>query len=409
MGWVCRVLASASLFLLSVETIAGPLVVNMNLHGHHPYFEGRRYFQDRSGRIEAAPAHLFYFSREELRRGVARRDAQLASDLRNLDADVVVMQEVVSGWGETQKSCSSFEQQNSALSLAQAWGFEADLAPACRGNLGWFTGIDSFRDKRIVRRGRGGFEVVMDFDTNPYPAGLVVEGFAVMARAPWRLRENISWTIPAGPDKFFFQSVELYSETDSDSWKLVVNVHGTHKIAHFEAAVAVREWMQLYLREHPLRAQLSGVLISGDFNAKLSEASMVPWLVEDPSKLNRAALAQSLKELNENTLYKPWASIWPVSWAWSRIQNALDQLERVRGGEWNAFSDALTTTRAEGRCDASASKGVLAGCEDPYGIDHILIDAGQTVRNAFVLYPGVSEENTLQRPSDHPGIVVDFQ
>jgi hypothetical protein len=237
----------------------------------------------------------------------------------------------------------------------------------------------------------------------------VLEGTAMVARAPWALRDNVAWLVPSGGEKFFFQSAELFSTEDTDgSWRLLVNVHGSHKVAHFESAVAVRAWLQGYLARHELRHKLKGVVIAGDFNARLDEESMQPWLLQDPASFDRQLTAIELKALNDDQNYKPWATISPSTWAWSRINKALDIFESVLRGPWLVLSDNLTSHARAGTCDAKASNGLSSACVDDYGIDHVLTSEADPTLNSFVLYPDTTDENTLQRLSDHPGIVVDF-
>ncbi len=397
--------------LLSLGANAGSLrVVSYNLHGHHPYLEAERYLESRAGGPpERAPPHLFYFTRDELRRGSSLRDRRLGQDLRELKPDLLLLQEVVAGWGEANKDCTTFYRGHSAWGVAEQWGVSLDLAAACRGNLGWFTDAQTFRSQRVVKRSDGGWRVVHDFGANPYPSGLVVEGLAIMARHPWILRNNLAVRVAPGVpgEKFFFQASELLRSDKGRNpyWYLVLNLHGPHKLAHFEVAVAVREWMQRHLARHPEISRFKGVVVGGDFNARIDEVSMRPWFEPSPEEVS---FKQELLDLNEDPHYKPWARVSPFSWAVSRIENAFERWKAMLPARWIFLEDALSLARAGGRCDIRGARGLPAVCDRPGGIDHILTSSALSLRNSFVLYPDTSFESSLDQLSDHPATVADF-
>src|SRR5687767_410915 len=86
-------------------------LLTLNLHGYHPMGEAHRSqatvprtvapfgsadasFAKPTAEAGLTDSHLFYFTREELDRGHRRRLDQLAEDMRNIAADLVLLQEV---------------------------------------------------------------------------------------------------------------------------------------------------------------------------------------------------------------------------------------------------------------------------------------------------------------------------
>ena len=177
---------------------------SLNLHGYHPMGEARRYREDRDGRIRPAGVYpsgvpLSFFTTDELDRGHRRRLDRLAADLRRLAPDVICLQEVAAGAPWTPRNCDVFLhdypddwfEANSALRLARRLN-EGDRpyrpTLACRGNVGWVTG--PFTQERIVTFDGTQRRVLIDFDGNPYPEGILVEGMAVLVRQPWQVIED---------------------------------------------------------------------------------------------------------------------------------------------------------------------------------------------------------------------------
>src|SRR5690606_14827557 len=122
-----------------------------------------------------------------------------------------------------------------------AQGYAVEVA--CRGNVGWNTDPNTFKERRIVTMSGNQKAVVHDFDSNPYPGGILVEGFGLLYKAPLTATDakTIDVVINANGEHTKAQLVALEVDAATRAWVLVVNVHGGHKIQHFEQAVAIRK------------------------------------------------------------------------------------------------------------------------------------------------------------------------
>jgi len=411
-------------------------VMSLNLHGYHPMGETQRWMQARDGSVEAAPPDLFFFTRDELARGHARRLDVLASAIREMDPDVVFLQEVAAGGPDSPKDCETFYaegaydafEQNSALRLGarlSRLGKDYRMLPACRGNTGWWTDVRSFKDYRILRSrpNSNGLDVVFDFGANPYPRGLVVEGFAVLVRKGMQILDQRVLKLPLAEPlgKSVAQLVTL--TPDGKRWFVMVNLHASHKLRHFEYALAVRKAVADYLREARFAGELGGVVVGGDFNAQLyrpaqgmGEVSTVPWEIAaageydfSPSHINANALRERLDALNRDTIYKPWENITDPVEARRRIDAAVTAFLDL-GRSWKispplshswVMQETLEMARAQGACQSGGAWD--ASCSYDRRIDLIFADPSLRVRESHVLF---SKNNwmALDGVSDHPGI-----
>ncbi|HAR41809.1 MAG TPA: hypothetical protein DCS07_04145 [Bdellovibrionales bacterium] len=295
------ILISALLCSFSIShASAAPIsVLSFNLHGYHPTGEPERWLENRDGSRTATDSYLFFFAHQELERGHRVRLDRLARDLRQMSPDILFLQEVAAGSGETPKDCAAFYKKpanrnddrfelNSVLRLANRLPDTYRAALACRGNVGWWTNQDTFKDQRVIRyTGPQNTrpEVVFDFGANPYPGGLIVEGLAMLVKAPLAIADEQRWTIPtsiAGDNGFVQAAAILLNGKRADSpWVIAVNVHGARKLKHFEQAVQIRRKISEYLSSLRLPGPFAGTIVGGDFNAQLSpDVSTVPWEME---------------------------------------------------------------------------------------------------------------------------------
>lgn len=402
--------------------------LTLNLHGYHPTGEKERFFEDRSGNVTPAPSSPFYFTRQELERGNAARLDALAADLKTRLPDVIALQEVGAGSPDTARDCATFDGEPlaDAPSANTAWRLASRLSAdgyavkvGCRGNIGWVTDASTFKDRRIVTTA-GGKQVVYDFDSNPYPGGILVEGFALLWRAPLRAIEDklLDVSINGSGERFKAELVAL--EVDASSWVLVVVVHGGHKVQHFEQAIALREAVSSYVAASPKRASLAGVVFLGDFNARLhrpkhpvflDEPSSVPWEIAVPGEYSYedagadapfVDLRDRMRALNASS-YKTFATL-PEADANARIDAAISRLRAfVKKKEAPlVFAEALWTANQEKRC--APPKTPFTACEAGARIDHVFFGGGLAVDEAHVLYTNADDHDLAGTFSDHPGI-----
>lgn len=414
-------------------------LLSLNLHGYHPTDEAVRYRESRDGKLEKAPSHIFYFREDELHRGHALRLVKLASEIERLRPHLVFLQEVAAGEPGGAKNCEAFHNdggfepnaRNAALRLQErlsALDFQVSLA--CRGNMGWFTNNETFKDFRIVKRDAQGQRVVFDFNANPYPSGVLVEGMAILARPPFKVVENLAERLPIhSHGESTFVQIALIEVANSRTYLLAANVHGGHKLAHFEGAVAIRARLSQLLAEHPLAPQVRGIIVGGDFNsliyrhtAKLRDPSSVAWEVTvrnefdfaevDSNADARAALASLLTELNDNPKYKPWAKVSPDNIANARIDAAISRfVQWLQRPAPHPFDTTPLSNTLESAVFAGACKPPSWGhgaCKEDEGIDHIFTTPSLRPNNAYLLYTH-HDAYRLDSLTDHPGIVADFE
>ena len=433
----------------AVAVLASTLTVaTLNLHGYHPMAEAPRLLQDRDGRVMQTDADLYYFNEAELSRGMVHRAEQLAADLTNWQPDIILFQEVAGGNPQDpQKDCSDFYQApdfeqarpwgNTVLQidhfLPEELGYQAALA--CRGNTGWQTNRNSFVNSRIVRERDGRVEVIHDFGTDPYPHGVLVEGFGALVKAPWRVARQRLVKVPINSegDITSFHLLVLYDgrpggEWFEGRWLVVANLHGGHKVHHFEQAVAIRQYLHDYVHRQPGRENYSGLIVGGDFNAKLFrpasnhrfiDVASAPWELHvagefDVREGSRDPSAEGLEdllwELNESPRYKPWSRINGEARARRRIRQAVDRLSSfqnqfVSGLDSLVLSEALDLGNRVGRCHPSEVGD--STCDRRGRIDHIFFDDNLELANTFLIY----RQNSWSDPSgttDHPGVIAQF-
>jgi endonuclease/exonuclease/phosphatase family metal-dependent hydrolase len=434
-------------------------LLSLNLHGHHPMGEPDRWLEDRSGRIRRADTNLHHFTTEELDRGSRRRLDHLAADLGRLAPDVLCLQEVAAGCPWTARDNEIFHrafdqdwfEANSALRLARRLNADLPAAEryqvvlACRGNVGWITWPGIFDRERIVIFNDTRQKTIHDFHDNPYPGGILVEGFAVLVRPPWRVLEHQADNLPFGSrgERFFVQRLAL--QKGDGPTVVLANLHLGHKIRHFEQALAVRLVLAELAHRHLREGEPANVVVAGDFNATLyrpnntfdhrtarhrdigtagrpigpldgaGEPSMIPWELHvegqfdyRPGHGSKGELLETLWRLNEDH-YKPSATLREPGEANLRIRSAADLLfDFQQAGDspmTDRWRDALEQAGRHGRTGLPVD---LPRAGDlPGRIDHILIDRRCTVERACLVYPDNGWASTAGT-SDHPAVYAEL-
>ncbi len=412
---------------------------NLNLHGYHPMGAARRWREDRTGRIRPAGSYpsgepLFCFTTEELDQGNRRRLDLLAADMDRLAPDVICLQEVAAGapWMERDRDLffrdfdeDAFEA-NTALRLARrlnALGGSYRTVLACRGNTGWYTSPETYAHERVITFSGTQTQVVFDFGDNPYPGGLLIEGLAVLLRAPWEPFAEWEWNLPVNfkEHRVYVQAVAVRrGPARGAPWFVVVNVHLGHKIANFEQALALGEALRPYRPgagqcEDAAPEACLGAIISGDFNALLyrpgdghGDVSMAAWERCVPGQFDFrpgsdtfGELLAALWALNDNSQYKPWATIRDADEAGRRIREAALRLFTL-SDDVPVFQEALTVAPQR-----RAVAGLPCAEGVPDRIDYMFAEPALNVSNACVVYPGNSW-SSCAGTSDHPGVFVEY-
>lgn len=406
-------------------------VLTMNLHGYHPTDEETRYQEDRQGNLVKAPSHLHYFSLEELQRGHQKRIRILAEEIERLSPDILFLQEVGGGHPLKPKDCSHFHSTfaffpwaNTAFQLKESLlSFPSlyRLFSACRGNKGWITSGKTFLDSQIVTIKDGKKTVVHPFGANPYPQGVLLEGLAVLVKESSSLKvlDHLQWNLEINEkgDHFFVQVLSLGLP---GGWILVANIHGGHKITHFEQAVALRERLSRYVQEVEFTARtaggLKGFLIAGDFNASLGEISMIPWESKSISGQDQIRkLPDLLMEFNHDFTYKPWANILDRWESERRIKRAVERFsswQKTYGKGTQKkhlfLKEALEVAVAGKLCRPYSFSSTCFSKFSKERIDFIWTSEGLVPQNAFIIHSENNWEDLNRTTSDHPGLYAEL-
>jgi endonuclease/exonuclease/phosphatase family metal-dependent hydrolase len=415
-------------------------MLTLNLHGYHPTGELPRWFQSRDGSIKKANPDIFFFKEEELVRGHKLRLDRLARDINTLSPDIVFFQEVGAGAPSLEKNCNTFFRRdlskdsfelNSAVKLhknliAIEGANQYNLMLACRGNIGWITDSKLFSERRVVVFPNNNLKepprVVFDFNTNPYPSGMMVEGLGVLVKNSWRILGDYQWRLPINRlgDTFFLQVVVIRQtvaldnmENEEGPWLVLLNIHGVHNLRHFEASVRVREELEKFIRSAPWKGKYLGAVVAGDFNAKLyrpnslpeSEISSMPWEIKFPGEFDftlrageenwRKNLTNGLLKISDNrqeTL--------------ERINDVVDRFVNYQHNSSSEFLvEALSMANKKNKC--VPFNGFDAACNYQYRIDHVFVPESFTINNAYIIYKNNNFGN-LNSLTDHPGLFVEL-
>lgn len=415
-------------------------LMTLNLHGFHPTGEAPRFFEYKDGSVEETSSHIHYFTPEELLRGHKRRIDELSGQITKLAPSVILLQEVGAGAKEIgeDKSCADFYRvdqspwRNTALQLKdklQELGFDYSPLLACRGNIGWWSGPNDLVDKRIVSFDKDGNKTVQfDFGSNPYPSGILVEGFAILVHNDWQVLDHKIWqtTYNYKKEKIFYQTVAI-SQAQSDKWYLIANIHGGHKLAAFEQAVTMRLALSRYVKQKQFsKKSFGGFVLAGDYNARsfrprrtdeLSEISLVPYEIKRKGVYDfnldsyyqekMSYLRESLSALNFDQEYKPWATVTDEAEVNQRIDDALkifsfwQRKTRETMPEFMQMDDIIQTASEKNLCNPIVD--LDGACHRPDRIDFIFTTKAIETKEASILYNNHSWTAT-SGVTDHPGL-----
>lgn len=376
-------------------------VLSLNLHGLHPMGEERRIKVKATGEKELSWSHLHYFTNQEIQRGLERRQKQLAVDIQKIAPDIIFLQEVGGGVIDQKKNCQEFLKTNTAkdlgLKLSSYKSFEG-----CRGNLGWWTDNHTFSDFSIETENSK--KTIYKAGDNPYPESLIIEGLGFLVSSKIKVldQRNENIVINKNGESFFFQILKFTVKDQAKKWWLAVNIHGGHKIQHFEQAVATRHYITDYVKNND-ESNFSGLLIAGDFNSLSSaeEVSTTPWSFYHRWQ-TREILSQELMTLNGSD-YKPFATL-PTSEAKNRTQKTVEELFRWFAIKRSAEDGSLNeVTSAPCSLDFKEFNPM---CSWHHKIDHIYHSPGIKIKNYSGLYQQNNWTDLTSTLSDHPGILA---
>jgi endonuclease/exonuclease/phosphatase family metal-dependent hydrolase len=414
-------------------------ILSLNIHGPHPMGEGERFYEYKNGKTEKAPTNLFFFKLDEIERGNSRRVQRLANDIELVRPDIILLQEVTAGYPHRNKSCLDFYHnvphvgawKNTALQLQESVMLDYKSHLACRGNIGWTTNHKTFETKRIIKKNKfGRKEVVFNWFENPYPQGMVMEGTAILTSPKIKVLKHFTEHIEfnQGKDRVFVQFLK-FKVFGKSGWYLLANVHLGHKLAHFEQAIELRRYMSLVVKEEKTK-DFKGYIIGGDFNARLfnvtdreafSEISTTPYEVKNKrfdfyfrenGNQKKNMLLNGMMDLNFNSSYKPWASVYPYALAEQRIKHAIKRFE-----SWQKESSFDSTMKKHIGLKESVfshpneckdSTRLDTTCYLKNRIDFIFSSHNLEVKEQAILYKG-NNWTDLQGVSDHPGVYVKYR
>jgi hypothetical protein len=418
-------------------------LMSLNLHAYHPMGEAPRFLQDQTGKIEKANPDLFFFQLDEVARGSERRAQALAKDLARAAPDWVFFQEVAAGDPTAPKTCDTFyhSPENAAKRIAQLTqqnGKSYQLYLACRGNRGWWTDPTTFQKQRVLREGPGGYEVVYDFGANPFPDGMIVEGYAALIDPKWQVLDYHVDFVQANPasDRGLVQLFTMKRAGDpSGEWFMIANVHLANKLGNFEQSVAAREY--LAAREAEARRKFGGAIeagffVMGDYNSLVyrphstpevaalprGEISSVPWEFRVSGQFDFSpplndsiwnTVAHELTDLNFNANYKPDNTVTDLNAVKARVRDIVERYSGLAARGAYALNDGLTQMlQGKASClDTQKAVGIPFVCTHPKMIDHLYYNTRWTLHGGAVLYPQ-DQYDSADGISDHPGILFQF-
>lgn len=427
-------------------------LLTLNLHGFHPMGEAARWWRHPDGRLERAIDHPFFFRQEELERGNRLRLDRLAGHFRHLEPEIVLLQEVAAGSGEIffeEPDASDAWDANTALRLTRRCP-DYSAALVLRGNRGWITTPETFPSALVARRDDI-IEPVFAVGENPWPHGILQEGFAVLVRAPWIIRENRRWELVcnARGDTAVCQAVVIKHSGSASPPLIVVNLHAGHKLAHAEQSLAIRHAIVGLAAELDLPLAETPVIVGGDFNSMLyrpgskheelqplsqsqsasqavdayltshttdpSEPATAFWEVSVPGHFDltrRQDLERLRNELIADSISpsrKPWATVshpetrtrFPALLErWRELEDRYHQLHAEP-----ALNDCIRCARDQQLPGVELAH--VAGAPDlPYRIDHLLCSPQLSCTHAAMLFTRAWTDS-LHEVSDHPAVCAD--
>lgn len=424
--------ALAAVFFLGKTVEAAPLqlrLVSLNLHGYHPKDEAERFWENfETGEMKQTSPQLHFFERDELERGHEKQLLQIQTDFSELAPDLIFLQEVGAGLPESAKDCGEFYDdlrpdkfgKNTALKIKNLLNARAASPSAysafvgCRGNIGWQTHADTFSKGRVLKKDTRGSSVVFDKGASPYPNGFIVEGTAILAKAPWHFVDQQSLRLPfgTGTEKFFFQLATLKYGNDP-RWILVANLHAGWDVSHLEQAVAVRSYIADYVSYNSDRTHFAGAIIAGDFNSRLfrpgqkdSEIGSLPWEVRS----NVGFDFSKASDLEFEKLKAQYTKSLPKENP-QRIAVAVDSFKSFARSEKEKrvqFREVIEQASMSGLCQMKNWAPKLEpSCSRNERIDLAFVSSGIDLKSASLLWTKDDFKST-HGPSDHPGFIVDL-
>lgn len=368
--------------------------------------EERRIKVNANGTKELSWSHLHYFSPTEIKRGLEKRQAKLALDIKSLAPDLIFLQEIGGGVIDQKKTCSDFIESNTAQDLQKRLKTHK-VFTGCRGNTGWWTDSHTFSDFKIETETSQ--KIVYQAGDNPYPNSLIIEGLATLTSKKIIVLDHRDETIRINKnnESYFFQLTRFSHVDKKDQWWIAINVHGGHKIQHFEQAVATRHYLSQYIRLAPHTEQFSGIIVAGDFNALpiQEEMSMTPWSF-DYRWQTQDILTKELMAMNSSS-YKPFATL-SYNEAKIRVSQTVSSLFDWFARNRSIHDASLKEVLLHSPC-VKVQNEFNPFCDWKHKIDHIFVSPTMKIKNHSGIYQQNNWTDLASSLSDHPGLLTHLE
>lgn len=381
--------------------------MTLNLHGLHPMNEERRILRLKNGQSNIIWSNLNYFSPDELKRGHGTRQIQLSKDIKIARPDIIFLQEVGGAFEHSNKDCDQFYFSNSAKDLNNRLnGY--NLYPACRGNIGWWTNPSTFNEFQIIREDSQ--SLVYQNGDNPYPDGLIIEGQAFLTGHRINVYEHFQKLIEINSkkEKFFFHGIKFGLKNEKRGrWWVAINIHGGHKIQHFEQAISTRIFITEYLSKQDMKG-FGGIISAGDFNAftPIKEVSSTPWSYAHRWQ-TREQFKKELLELNRSPR-KPFATLTEEEAQW-RADASIEKLFQWFSLKRHPFDGSLKEVSDKGVCLLEKRSPLNPTCHWKDKIDHIFVSENINIKSYSGIYRQNNWTDLKKTISDHPGVICTLE
>ena len=358
--------------------------------------EERRVLVKTNGSKQLSTAQLHYFSESEIRRGHAKRQALLAAQLNILAPDIVFLQEVGGAEFNQPKTCADFLKSNTALDLKLRLP-NYQVHPACRGNVGWWSDENTFRNFSVVSETTQ--KLIVERDANPYPEGILIEGLGILTSSEIRVIKHLKekLVINSKNETFFFQMLKFSLSQNSDGkWWVAVNIHGNYNLRNFEEAVTTRRYLSNFINQQADKDNFQGFIVAGDFNADLpqKEASTLPW-----SFFHAWQTPEGVKNLLSRQ--NPSESGMRIDTAVAKLFDWFSWPRHERDGSLNEVS-------LNSPC-ILAPVFLNPYCQMNQKIDHIFVSDKMKVKGYSALFKHHNWIDLKQTVSDHPAIIATLE
>ena len=355
--------------------------------------EERRVLIKADGTKQLSTSQLHYFTEAEIRRGHEKRQATLSSHFKTLAPDIIFLQEVGGAEFNQPKTCADFLRSNTGQDLKLRLT-DYQVYPACRGNIGWWSDENTFRNFGVATEFSQ--KIIVERNSNPYPQGMLVEGLSILTSSQIRVHKHVreKLIINANNETFFFQFLKFSLTQNSDGkWWIAVNIHGNYNLKNFEEAVTTRRYLSQFINQQPDREKFQGLIVAGDFNADLPqrEVSTLPW-----------------------SFFHAWQTVEGVSVMLSR-QNPNESKLRVEAAvaklfDWfswprHEFDGSLNEVTLNSPCSL-APVYLNPYCQMTQKIDHIFVSDKMKIKSFSTLYKQNNWTNLTQTLSDHPALLA---